>query len=70
MKLRICEHFPLTIKAQIKRQISAMIQDGRLKAGDLLLSAKDLGAFLNINRNTAATAYKELEQEGFLTIVK
>lgn len=70
MKLKLCNHFPLPIKAQIKRQISAMIQDGRLRAGDILMSAKDLGAFLNINRNTAATAYKELEQDGVLTIIK
>ncbi|MCK5695870.1 MAG: GntR family transcriptional regulator, partial [Desulfobacula sp.] len=47
-----------------------MIDGGSLKAGDMLLSAKDMGIFLNINRNTAATAYKELELEGFLKIIK
>ena len=38
--------------------------------GEMLLSAKDMGLFLNINRNTVASVYKELEQKGFLNIIK
>lgn len=70
MNIRLIDHFPLSIKAQIKRQIRAMIEDGRLVRGGMLPSAKELGLFLNINRNTAAAVYKELEQEGFLKIIK
>lgn len=70
MDIRLIDHFPLSIKAQIKRQIRAMIEDGRLSQGDMLPSAKELGLFLSINRNTAAAVYKELEQDGFLKIIK
>jgi DNA-binding transcriptional regulator YhcF (GntR family) len=70
MDIRIIKNFPMGIKEQIKRQIKTMIEDGSFKAGDMLLSAKDMGIFLNINRNTAASAYKELEQEGFLKVIK
>ncbi|MCF6246124.1 MAG: GntR family transcriptional regulator [Desulfobacula sp.] len=63
-------NFPLSIKAQIKRQLQAMIVDGRMTPGDPLLSAKEMGLFLNINRNTVATAYKELERKGYLNIIK
>ncbi len=70
MELNLIQHYPLSIKAQIKRQIQAMIEDGRLVEGTPLLSAREMGLFLNINRNTVATAYKELENEGFLNIIK
>ena len=70
MDIRIIKNFPIGIKEQVKRQIKTMIEDSSVKAGDMLLSAKDMGIFLNINRNTAASAYKELEQEGFLKVIK
>lgn len=70
MDIRLIHNFPLSIKAQIKRQIIALIEDGRLLPGNMLLSAKEMGLFLNINRNTVAAAYKELEHEGFVDIVK
>lgn len=70
MDMSIVKNFPLGIKEQLKRQIKVMIEDRRLKAGEMLLSAKDMGLFLNINRNTVAMVYRELEQEGFLNIIK
>ncbi len=70
MDIRIIKNFPIGIKEQVKRQIKTLIEDGSLKTGDMLLSAKDMGIFLNINRNTAASAYKELEQGGFLKVIK
>ncbi|MBU1341474.1 MAG: GntR family transcriptional regulator [Proteobacteria bacterium] len=70
MDITIIKNFPIGIKEQLKRQIKTMIEDGQIKVGDMLLSAKDMGLFLNINRNTVAAAYKELEQEGFLDVIK
>lgn len=70
MDIIIDKNFPLGIKDQLKRQIKTMVEDRRLKPGEMLLSARDMGIFLDINRNTVALAYKELEQEGFLKIVK
>ncbi|MCP3873273.1 MAG: GntR family transcriptional regulator [Desulfobacteraceae bacterium] len=70
MEISILKNFPIGIKEQIKRQIKSMIEDGCLTPGEMLLSAKDLGLLLNINRNTVALAYKELEQESFLNIIR
>ena len=70
MDIRLIDNFPLPIKAQIKRQIISMIENRRLRPGELLPSAKEMGLFLSINRNTVAAAYKELEHEGYVTLVK
>lgn len=70
MNFIIIKNFPLGIKEQLKRQIKTRIEDRGLKPGEILLSARDMGLLLNINRNTVASVYKELEQEGFLEIIK
>ena len=69
MKLSIQKKSPLSIREQIKRQIRLRIENGVLNPGDALPSARDLSAVLKINRNTVTQAYKELSQEGFLTII-
>lgn len=66
----INKDFPLGIKDQIKRQLQAMMDQGHLKQGEMLMSAKDMAAFLNINRNTVAAVYKEMENQGHLRVVK
>jgi len=70
MDIKIIKSFPLGIKEQLKRQLETLIENGSLTSGEILLSAKDMGLFLNINRNTVASVYKELEQKGFLKIIK
>ncbi len=70
MDITILKDFPIGVKEQLKRQITAMIEDRRLRQGQVLLSAKDMGLLLNINRNTVALAYKELEEEGYLNVIK
>ena len=70
MDIRINKKFPLGIKEQLKRQIKTMIEDGRLSDGEMLLSARDMGIFLNINRNTVASVYRELDRNGFVDVIK
>lgn len=70
MDIRLINNFPLSIKEQIKQQIISMIEEHRLNYGDLLLSAKELGVYLNVNRNTVAAAYKELASAGYVTVIK
>jgi DNA-binding transcriptional regulator YhcF (GntR family) len=70
MDIKISKSFPLGIKEQLTRQLTAMIETGSLEHGALLLSAKDLAAYLSINRNTVAAVYKTLEQHGYLKVVK
>ena len=70
MKIALNKKYPLAVKDQIKWQIRNMIESGDLSLGQMLPSAKDMAALLNINRNTVSVAYKELAGEGFLESVK
>ncbi|WP_300460295.1 winged helix-turn-helix domain-containing protein [Desulfobacula sp.] len=70
MNIKSLKNFPMGIKDQIKRQIKAMIDDNSLTAGEMLLSAKDMGRLLNISQKTVVSAYQALEREGFLKIIK
>lgn len=58
-----------SIKEQIKRQLKMQIEKGELQAGKPTPSVRDLAAILNVNRNTVASAYKELTSEGILETV-
>ena len=69
MKIVLQKNSPLGLREQIKIQIRFLIEKGTLEPGRPLPSARDLSAFLKINRNTITQAYKELCSEGLLNIV-
>lgn len=69
MQLVVLKNARLGIKEQLKSQIRTRIKTGQLAPGQGLPSAKDLAALLNINRNTVSQVYKELENEGLLTLI-
>ena len=54
------------IYLQIANQIKAMILDGKLAAGDMLPSMRNLAVELRISFMTTKRAYEELEAEGFI----
>ena len=54
------------IYLQIANQIKAMILDGKLVAGDMLPSMRNLAIELRISFMTTKRAYEELEAEGFI----
>lgn len=54
------------ISAQVYRQVREAIIDGRLRAGDILPSSRELAARLAVSRNTVVVAYERLHAEGFL----
>ncbi len=58
------------IYEQIKTGIRNQIVLAFLKPGDALPSIRDLAAKLIVNPNTVARAYRELEQDGFITTRK
>jgi GntR family transcriptional regulator len=58
-----------SVREQIKRQIKRQIEKGEFQPGKPVPSVRDLAAFLNINRNTVASAYKELAAEGILETI-
>jgi GntR family transcriptional regulator len=54
------------IYAQLERGLRAAIATGRLKAGDQLPTVRQLAVDLQINANTVARVYLELERAGVL----
>lgn len=58
------------IYEQIKTEIRSQIVLAVFKPGEALPSIRDLAARLVVNPNTVARAYRELEQEGFITTRK
>src|SRR5262245_30535251 len=54
------------IYAQIERALKAAIASGRIAAGDQLPTVRQLAVDLQINANTVARVYADLEREGVL----
>jgi GntR family transcriptional regulator len=52
------------IYAQLERALRAAMATGRLKAGDQLPTVRQLAVDLQINANTVARVYAELERAG------
>ncbi|MCI3920074.1 GntR family transcriptional regulator [Paenibacillus sp. TRM 82003] len=51
---------------QVVRHFKEGLATGRLQAGDVIPSRRELGALLKINPNTAQRAYKEMEEKGLI----
>nr|WP_247681887.1 GntR family transcriptional regulator [Paenibacillus sp. Marseille-P2973] len=54
----------LPIYIQIMNYIKREIVTGKMKAGDKILSVRELAAELQINPNTVQRTFQELEREG------
>ena len=54
------------IYAQLERGLRAAMATGRLKPGDQLPTVRQLAVELQINANTVARVYAELERSGIL----
>ncbi len=59
-------HSGIPVYQQIIAQIKAAIISGKIKAEEPLPSIRELAKELNINPNTAARAYRDLEGEGYI----
>ncbi len=59
-------HSSQPVYRQILDNFKKQIIRGKLKAHDPLPSIRETARELNVNPNTAARAYRELEQEGFI----
>ena len=57
---------PTPIYAQLDRGLRAAIATGRLKVGDQLPTVRQLAVELQVNANTVARVYAELERAGVL----
>lgn len=61
---------PLPIVDQIRLGLRRAIAGGEVKPGDPLPTVRQLAADLDINLNTVARAYRELEAEGLVSTVR
>ncbi len=57
----------ITLVQQLKQQITWLIVNGKIKAGDQLPSIHAIASRLDINLQTARSAYKKLEADGLVT---
>ncbi|MDO4301448.1 MAG: GntR family transcriptional regulator [Clostridia bacterium] len=60
----------LPIYEQIINQINECILKGYFKSGDALPSVRKLSIMLDVNPNTIAKAYTELERRGIIVTVR
>lgn len=54
------------IYLQVVRYFKAEIAAGRLAAGEVIPSRRELAALLKINPNTVQRSYKEMEEQGLI----
>ncbi len=59
-------HSSVAVSVQIENHIQFAIASGRLKSGDRLPSVREMSERLNVNPNTVAKAYRDLEVMGLL----
>lgn len=53
----------IPVYLQVVRHFKELIATGRLKAGEVIPSRRELAAMLQINPNTAQRAYREMEEQ-------
>lgn len=66
MELKVLRNSDLSIHVQLKEQIKGLILDELLESKEQLPTVRQLGEFLQINKNTVSKVYKELEKEGYV----
>jgi GntR family transcriptional regulator len=66
MNITIVANSPEPVYEQIVRQIEQGVASGQLEGGAPLPTVRQLAGDLEINRNTVARAYKQLEDRGVI----
>jgi GntR family transcriptional regulator len=66
MEISILTTSPEPVYEQIVRQIQDRVASGELKPGTALPTVRQLAGDLQLNRNTVARAYKQLEDRGVI----
>ena len=61
-------HSGIPVYRQIIHQVQAAVASGRLKAGDQLPTIRALHEKLQVNPNTVARAYRELQHQGLVSL--
>ena len=61
---------PRPIYQQVADGVKELIAQGRLEQGAALPPVRQLAADLGVNLNTVASAYRELQRQGLITITR
>jgi DNA-binding transcriptional regulator YhcF (GntR family) len=67
MELKLNRDNQLPVHAQLKAQLTYLIQSGQLAAGTQLPTVRQLAGFLRVNRNTVSKVFAEMQREGHLS---
>ena len=67
MDLQVNQQSQLPIHAQLRVQLTRLIQTGEHPPGTKFATVRQLAGFLRINRNTAARVFTDLKREGYLS---
>ena len=59
-------HSSVAVYVQIENSVQFAVASGRLKAGDQLPSVREASEKMNVNPNTVAKSYRDLEVMGIL----
>lgn len=68
MFITVDENDPRPIYRQVADEIKALIARGHLREGATLPPVRQVAADLGVNLNTIATAYRELQREGLISV--
>ncbi|MFO0982617.1 MAG: GntR family transcriptional regulator [Planctomycetota bacterium] len=68
MRITVDTSDPRPIYRQVADEIKSLIARSELREGSVLPPVRQLAADLGVNLNTIATAYRELQAEGLLTV--
>lgn len=67
MRVIVDKSLSLSASQQVCSQITILIRTGELHPGARLPTIKELARELNLNYNTVAGAYRDLERQGYVT---
>ena len=70
MDIIVNNHSKVPIYEQITNQIKAMIENGKLKEGDILPSMRGLAKSCQISVITAQKAYEDLQRDDYIETVQ
>jgi len=68
LPIQIDKQSGIPLYVQMEQQIRLLIYRGALKAGELMPTVRGLAVALEVNSNTVARVYRDLEQAGLLVL--
>jgi DNA-binding transcriptional regulator YhcF (GntR family) len=68
LPVQVNKHNGIPLYIQLEEQIRLLMHRGKLKPGDLMPTVRALAVELEVNSNTVSRVYRDLQNEGLLTL--